>query len=770
MAASVPPATNAGNATNGLNSNQILASTPTASNAQTSQNFSSLVSRVLSTSGKEPPSLVGSSTTIVGDHLYVFGGRILSKNRPQLTSDMYLLNLLTRAWSKVEQFGEIPAPRYFHSVCALGDTKLVCFGGMSPAGGNAVDGIPQPPQGENGANEVVVMSDIHIFDIQTRTWSYVPQAEPPEGRYAHCATILPTSAVFSTLTGVAAAFDSGVIDGTGGAEMIIVGGQDSANHYIEEINVFNLRSLKWTSTNSLDRSCGAYRSVVTPLGPTLSPEAIGAGRPEADAEGEAARAVTPSDTNAMLIYSNYNFLDVKLELQIRYHDGKLVEKPMNGLVSPPGLRFPNGGVIDSHFVVSGTYLTSSKQEYALWALDLRTLTWSRIDAGQVFSQGSWNRGILWKKRNRFIILGNKQRSLVEDYNHRRINSSHLCMVELEAFGIYENPRKSLQYPGPKNFSKQAQELGRLVLGLKDMADMEFLSIDNASIPVNSRIIARRWGPYFIELLHTATTPHQPNSGDKVARPQSPSLLESPPSANMLPPFSRPRTLYLPHTHQTLLTLVHWFYTCSLPQANHPQSSPQVLCSLLQIARAYRIEGLLEAVVERLHQVLDSRNAAAVFNAAAMAAGGGAALRLKKLNLLGDADGIKLKKANNIGDVPDVNGDANHHSPASDGPILEEGELGGDDEAWDGRGGVSPVVGLQKRGLRGLMDSRRVRERGRSMGANAMMGSAGGSASNQGGQQPAGQGQVQTPVSATIGPSPLGHNQSNIGISGFFGAG
>ncbi|KAF3941153.1 hypothetical protein ABW19_dt0202607 [Dactylella cylindrospora] len=763
MAATLPPNSN-GPSTNGP-SNQVRSTTPTASTAQTSQNFSSLVSRVLSTSGREPPSLVGSSTTIVGDHLYIFGGRILSKNRPQLTNDMYMLNLLTRAWTKTEQFGELPAPRYFHSVCALGDTKLICFGGMSPAGPGTSQQPDATPQVENGgrdgANEVVVMSDIHIFDIQTKTWSYVPQSEPPEGRYAHCATILPTSAVFSTLTGVAAAFDSGVIDGTGGAEMVVVGGQDSANHYIEEINVFNLRSLRWTSMNQLDRSCGAYRSVATPIGPSLSPDAIGAGRPEPDAEGEPLRVTPPSDTNAMLIYSNYNFLDVRLELQIRYHDGRLVEKQMNGPISPPGLRFPNGGIIDSHFVVSGTYLTSSKQEYALWALDLRNLTWSRIDAGQVFSQGSWNRGILWKKRNRFIILGHKQRSLVEDYNHRRINFLHLCMVELEAFGIYENPRKTLAYPGPRHFSKPAQELGKLVLGLKDMADMEFLSIDNASIPVNSRIIARRWGPYFIELLH-ASTPHQPNGENSAQpRPQSPSLLETPPSANMLPPFSRPRTLYLPHTHQTLLTLVHWFYTCSLPQANHPQSSPQVLCSLLQIARAYRIEGLLEAVVERLHQVLDGRNAAAVFNAAAMAAGGGAALRLKKLNLLGDVD-PKAKKLNNAGEILDANGETAHYSPASDGPVLlpsgEDGELGLDDEAWDGRGGVSPVVGLQKRGLRGLMDSRRVRERGRSMGGNALM---------SGSVTPStAQPQVQTPISATTG-QPL---QSNLGVSGVFGAG
>jgi hypothetical protein len=48
----------------------------------------------------------------------------------------------------------------------------------------------------------------------------------------------------------------------------------------------------------------------------------------------------------------------------------------------------------------------------------------------------------------------------------------------------------------------------------------------------------------------------------------------------------------------------------------------ILCSILQLARPYQVDGLLEATVERLHQVLDGRNAAAVFNAAAMAAGGG----------------------------------------------------------------------------------------------------------------------------------------------------
>ncbi|OCL13246.1 galactose oxidase, partial [Glonium stellatum] len=429
-----------------------LSSTP----SNTTSGLSGLVCNVHRTTGREPHPLVGATTTILGDKLYVFGGRRLSRTRPQLTADLYELDLVRRHWTKLETKGDIPPPRYFHSVCALGDTKLVCYGGMSPA--LSQGGQPTPPQGSNldAQPEVVVMSDIHIYDVPTRTWMNIPTPDSPQGRYAHCATILPSSAVFSSATAPLTAIHHnppsanpnqgslGVqLDGTGGAEMVVVGGQDSANHYIEQISVFNLRSLKWTATNTLGRSCGAYRSVVAPLN-TLHPSKIGTGTRNNDAQTlDTQKADSELDGgSAMLIYSNYNFLDVKLELQVRLPDGTLTEKPMHGSVSPPGLRFPNGGVIDNHFVVSGTFLTSSKQEYALWALDLRTLTWSRIDAGgSIFSQGSWNRGVLWQRRNCFVILGNRRRSLVEDYNHRRINFANLCVMELEAFGLYDNPRR-----------------------------------------------------------------------------------------------------------------------------------------------------------------------------------------------------------------------------------------------------------------------------------------------------------------------------------------
>ena len=799
-----------------------------------STHLSGLMCNVHRTTGREPHPLVGATTTILGDKLYVFGGRILSRSRPALTSDLYELDLIRRHWTRVEATGDIPPPRYFHSVCALGDTKLVCYGGMSPAPTSA-----QTPATTGSAQEaqpeVVVMSDIYIYDAPTKVWTYIPIQEAPQGRYAHCATILPSSATFSSANAPASALHHnppgsapnqgtiGVnIDGTGGAELIVVGGQDSANHYIEQISVFNLRSLKWTSTSQLGKSCGAYRSTVTPV-PTSVASRLGKSSPTRS-ENIATSQEPRDQGSCMLIYSNYNFLDVKLELQIRLPDGTLSEKPMQGTFSPPGLRFPNGGVVDTNFVVSGTYLTSSKQEYALWALDLLTLTWSRIDAGgNIFSQGSWNRGVLWNRRNTFVILGDRKRSLVEDYNHRRINFSNVCMVELEAFGLYDNPRKvspmsgfisaSSPFSGPsskagwaaggRTLSRAAEELGTTALGMREIADMDILCVGGERIPVNSRVVARRWGPYFVQLLREGTAT-QDGTDTATLRPENifrynpsrnssititPSLntqssgisasstannsgtapsqvssqyvdvssLSQAPDPNSLSPSSRPRTLYLPHTYLTLQSLLHYLYTSSLPPSTSQLCTPQILCSLLQIARPYNIDGLLEAVVERLHGVLDSRNAAAVFNASAMAAGGGRSIRgdgewgtgtafpdamgastgLSTLSLEGDSpkameaagrDGLRINTS-----VADLNtgngvkGDEDGELSATSSVASESASESGRGDVRDSRSGeiwkgdISAVIGLQKRGLRGLMEGRRLRERGAAPSMEAKVG-------------------------------------------------
>ncbi|KAL2130070.1 hypothetical protein VTI74DRAFT_6927 [Chaetomium olivicolor] len=817
--------------------------------ATPSAHLSGLMCNVHRTTGREPHPLVGATTTILGDKLYVFGGRILSRSRPApLTADLYELDLIRRHWTKLETTGDIPPPRYFHSMCALGDTKMVCYGGMSPmTPQTAQKNIPQDQQ-----SEVAVMSDIYIYDIPTKKWTFIPTQDAPEGRYAHCACILPSSATFVSHRAPLSALQHnpstgnpnegriGInIDGTGGAEMIVVGGQDASNHYIEQVSVFNLRSLKWVSTQPLGKSCGAYRSVVAPLPPSVTAK-LGKTFPHTTRQDSGGISQEARELgSSMLIYSNYNFLDVKLELQIRSPDGHLTERAMSGTYSPPGLRFPNGGIIDTHFVVSGTYLTSSKQEYALWALDLRTLTWSRIDAGgAVFSQGSWNRGVLWNRRNTFVVLGNRKRSLVDDYNHRRINFSNVCMVELEAFGFYDNPRKtspmsgfvsaSSPYTGPglslarkagftaggRYHSRAAEELGEKALALRELADMDILCIGGERIPINSRIVARRWGPYFVQLLREGTATQDGSdaatlrsnsisgpggsvrasnltitpsnmSGSTVYSSRTPAggaldpaAVNTAPTPRTLPPNSRPRCLYLPHTYLTVQALLHFLYTSSLPAPSSPLCTPQILCSLLQIARPYRIDGLLEAVVERLHGLLDSRNAAAVFNATAMAAGGGRGIDgtlnpnffpvSAGLDGFGGADhhqqhtnggsaagseasaatntsgtagagagaGGKLKISTSVPGAPpsadelsatasSVSGSEWSYSEGHGGDSSERGGGVNAREVWSGD--LSSVIGLQKRGLRGLMEGRRMRER-----TGTGVSAAGGGQQQQGG--------------------------------------
>jgi len=779
--------------------------------SSSSSHLSGLVCNVHRTTGKEPHALVGATTTILGDKLYVFGGRRISRTRPALTSDLYELDLLRRHWSKLETKGEVPSPRYFHSICALGDNKLVCYGGMSPETPPSVNGQTSTP--ETQESQVSVMSDVHIYDVPTQIWMKVHTPDAPQGRYAHCAAILPSSAFFASANAPMSAIQHNPtgnapnqgsiglsLDGTGGAEMVVVGGQDSANHYIEQISIFNLRSLKWTSTRPMPgRSCGAYRSVVTPL-TTMSAAQIGAGSDRTVEEDDDDEDDPSLSGSPMLIYTNYNFLDVKLELQVRLPDGSLADKPMQGSSSPPGLRFPSGGIIDNYFVVAGTFLTSSKQEFALWALDLRTLTWARIDvASSIFSSGSWNRGILWSRRNAFVILGNRKRNLVDDYNNRRLNFSNIALVQLEAFGMYENPRKSqplsdfvsmsapaaqvhptMDDAGGRPLGHAAVELGELSLGSKELADMELLAIDGTRLPVNSRFVAKRWGPSFNMLMQEANpalagtdTTLRPGTSHQMSRNSSVTITPTintrystattltantggttmiePADVRVFVPSSRPRTLYLPHTVPTLQTLMHYLYTASLPPISSPLVTPQILCSLLQVARPYKVDGLLEAVVERLHESLDGRNSAAIFNAAAMGAGGGDGISFvsesttahpPRTASLAGIEALSLGNGVNAGrnplriDTGMANGSpatSRSRSESMNESIQEEDDQiptsastiesslsqldlarktskRDEREMWDG--GYSAVIGLQKRGLRGLMEGRRIRERGR----------------------------------------------------------
>ncbi|KAK0900560.1 hypothetical protein LTR02_009104 [Friedmanniomyces endolithicus] len=170
--------------------------------------------------------------------------------------------------------------------------------------------------------------------------------------------------------------------------------------------------------------------------------------------------------------------------------------------------------------------------------------------------------------------------------------------------------------------------------------MDLLANDGTTIPVNSRSIARCWGQRVTNLLRellvmaaeTDTATLWPSIASHPSRNSSITITPSVtsgattltnnnttsdlPDTRSAPPYTT--KVVLPPTHRTDTAFpstlsVHFDVTVSTITA---RNTPDFL------ARPYKIDGLLEAVVERLHESLGGRNAAAIFNAAAMAAGGG----------------------------------------------------------------------------------------------------------------------------------------------------
>lgn len=52
------------------------------------------------------------------------------------------------------------------------------------------------------------------------------------------------------------------------------------------------------------------------------------------------------------------------------------------------------------------------------------LPWARVDPGSVLSRGSWNRAVAW--RNSVVVLGDRERDIATDYDHRQVRS-RLCL-------------------------------------------------------------------------------------------------------------------------------------------------------------------------------------------------------------------------------------------------------------------------------------------------------------------------------------------------------
>ncbi|KAF9413083.1 hypothetical protein BGZ94_000838 [Podila epigama] len=638
------------------------------------QSISDLTTTSRITTGDIPPPLVGATMTIVDDKLYLFGGRLIQTR--QMTNSLYILHLNEFRWENVtdvvnvtptkpsigdpgaEDEIEISAPpteRYFHSANAY-KNSIVYFGGMGPA------------TNSNNANtetqDLVVFEDTNVLDLELLKWRQVripSSAHSPKPRYAHLSSI-------------------------SGSKLVIVGGQDIANQYIEEINVLDLDSWQWVSSMPFEKHCGSYRSIAVSgsgqgsnipqigsevdaagsgqLSPTSSDGfptsylrkassntslhytpslrksssnlALKKGGPMSRLSGSSSTfgSSPPSENNRssiyrlshlmgptpvqqqehpIYLYSNFNFTDVKRELQVLNPPMFTTQDhshSMSGSILPPGLRFPTGAIAGQHLLLSGTYLTNAQQTFSIWSLNLSSLVWTRIDTGTVFNSGSWNRGLLMEDANAYLVFGNKSRNLADDYQNRQTNFEHVSIVDLEAFGIYQQP--------PTTMTQTAQELGLGLLSDPAMADFEILTNDNQRIPVNSSILSARW-PYFGALLREQEDQdvHEAATGNSSSE-----------ASDYDPTLFSKRTLSLPEPYTVVLAFLQYLYTDHLVTAQ--QHHPQVLSQLLLLADMYGLDRLRDLATHALHQMLNMSTAAMVYETAALSQQTGLQIRSLKV--------------------------------------------------------------------------------------------------------------------------------------------
>ena len=295
---------------------------------------------------------------------------------------------------------------------------------------------------------------------------------------------------------------------------------------------------------------------------------------------------------------------------------------------PPGLRFPTAHILGTHLIVGGTYLAQSYQSYSIWALDLQSMHWTRIDPGTALTTGSWSRGVLWGRTNRFVVFGNRRGNLVEDYNRRVVNWEHVAYVELESLGIYQPPiPRLLESPNAPSFDGGGLGRGR-IMGLDAFdaelfADFEVLCEDGRRIKCSRMLLEDRW-PWFRE--HRRKYVNAARRIVATQKPRSELELDMQPS---LPPYLAeqnlsflpledrpdprltPRLLRLSEPYPITKALLQYFYTYDL--LTPLQHAPLVLSALLLLSSIYNLPHLGELVRHAMHRTLGPMTSVGVYD-------------------------------------------------------------------------------------------------------------------------------------------------------------
>ncbi|KAJ2727453.1 hypothetical protein H4R23_003886 [Coemansia sp. Cherry 401B] len=486
-----------------------------------------------------------------------------------------------------------------------------------------------------------LLGDIAVFDTRRKQWvtrraldgsSNAPGADVdeagnstrPSPRYAHLSTLL-------------------------GSRLLVVGGQDLEEQYVEELNVFDLQLGRWVLRSPFPRAVGLYRSFI---------------------------ANVPA-TGSTLLYSNYSFASVKRALYLLSAPPDCTLKEISDQLDgePPGLRFPRGHLVDPQTIImSGTLIsTEGHSEMSLWALSSKTLHWRPISCGAKFRTGSWNQSIVDPRTNTLVLFGDSRRDLTYDYQRRRLNYGEIRAVDLRALGymraaqgpelplaIAASPLSAARTAATGTLSQASSpagskgaadvlgfEIGSQLLHFTLFSDAEVVAADGSCVAeINSGLLCKRW-PEQAKLWQTAANaaegrlrPDSQTEGSLLRRPES-SLLSGDfkdadaSDADDATAVEGPRRYLVDGTREAIYLLIFYLYTgivdpsarfglhqgaevAATAAAKDELGVVRVLGELLAIARKYSLDPLALRLVSLLRWRVTEATAPLVYEAALQA--------------------------------------------------------------------------------------------------------------------------------------------------------
>ncbi|EEB08468.1 Ras1-Scd pathway protein Ral2 [Schizosaccharomyces japonicus yFS275] len=541
------------------------------------QSLNDITLLVQSTKGQVPPPVIGETSVIIDNHVYVFGGRDAQSKK--LRSNMYKMDISNFYWSALNsEESRLPTPRYFHS-STVWNNKVILFGGI----------------GVDENDQLYVLNSLEVFDIITESWEAFGSVDQdpnliPTPRYGHLVSVL-------------------------GDYLFVFCGQDLANNYIEEVGVLDLIQQKWVYLGPFRHHCGIYRANVLENVTKAMQTNLRAAPP-----------IVPSDETfigTIAVYSNHNFANVRRMLFVmdvtRTQNGEFTireqdySEMLKGASMPPGLRFPVVYSAGCNIVIAGVFLTSSKQAFVFWAFSTETKQWKHVDIQGVLNLGAWFRSVHLPDTNQILTFGNMEGNLVEAYNSRESSYVHAVTVELEAYGIYPKPLDA--------FSKQGREIGELMLS--GPSDMEILTLERLHVPCLSKVLTKRWA-CFKGVLETCANNNQNEFRLKLTNFGS-QVTDLPFSTIQ---NTGSRVLYMPYTFDTCSAFVYYLYCgCIKPEYR----TVSILCTLLLLCvSSHGLEHLKKHVTHHLHELMTAKNVGQIYETAALTGEKGLQLRALRL--------------------------------------------------------------------------------------------------------------------------------------------